>query len=101
MYMGNTTFHTSILHNVLGLSFPTQTVQPYSITFRALTLRQRETNYYDSRLSDEGPPLETLSYNIRIGSTPTFLYFDLYLYSAYAAHYVYISTIIYEYFVVD
>ena len=24
-----------------------------------------------------------------IGSTPTFLYFDLYLYSAYAAHYVY------------
>ena len=24
-----------------------------------------------------------------IGSTPTFLYFDLYLYTAYAAHYVY------------
>ena len=24
----------------------------------------------------------------RIGSTPTFLYFDLYLYSVYAAHYV-------------
>ena len=35
--------------------------------------------------------LETLDYNIRIGSTPTFLYFDLYLYSAYAAHYVYIN----------
>ena len=34
--------------------------------------------------------LETLDYTIRIGSTPTFLYFDLYLYSAYAAHYVYI-----------
>ena len=33
--------------------------------------------------------LETLDYTIRIGSTPTFLYFDLYLYSAYAAHYVY------------
>ena len=33
--------------------------------------------------------LETLNYTIRIGSTPTFLYFDLYLYSAYAAHYVY------------
>ena len=32
--------------------------------------------------------LETLDYTIRIGSTPTFLYFDLYLYSAYAAHYV-------------
>ena len=33
--------------------------------------------------------LETLDHTIRIGSTPTFLYFDLYLYSAYAAHYVY------------
>ena len=26
---------------------------------------------------------------MRIGSTPTFLYFDLYIYSAHAAHYVY------------
>ena len=34
-------------------------------------------------LSDEGPTLETLNYTIRIGSTTTFLYFDLYLYSAY------------------
>ena len=41
-------------------------------------------------LSDEGPMLETLDHTIRICSTPTFLYFDLYLYSAYAAHYVYI-----------
>ena len=40
-------------------------------------------------LSDEGPMLETLDHTIRIGSTPNFLYFDLYLYSAYAAHYVY------------
>ena len=40
-------------------------------------------------LSDEGPMLETLDYTIRIGSTQTFLYFDLYLYSAYVAHYVY------------
>ena len=40
-------------------------------------------------LSDEGPMLETLDHTIRIGSTPTFLYFDLYLYSAYAARYVY------------
>ena len=46
--------------------------------FRALALRQ-----------GEGPMLETLDYTIRIGSTPTFLYFNLYLYSAYAAHYVY------------
>ena len=37
-------------------------------------------------LSDEGPTLETLDYTIRIGSTRTFLYFDLYLYSTYAAH---------------
>ena len=37
--------------------------------------------------------LETLDYTIRIGSTPTFLYFDLYLYSAYAAHFVYIYII--------
>ena len=29
-------------------------------------------------LSDEGPMLETLDYTIHIGSTPTFLYFDLY-----------------------
>ena len=40
-------------------------------------------------MRDEGPMLETLHYTIRIGSTPTFLHFDLYLYSAYAAHYVY------------
>ena len=33
--------------------------------------------------------LETLDYTIRIGSTQTFLYFDLYLYSAYAAHFIY------------
>ena len=37
---------------------------------------------------NEGPMLETLAYAIRIGSTPTFLYIDLYLYSAHAAHYV-------------
>ena len=29
--------------------------------------------------------------DIRVGSTPTFLYFDLYLSSAYAAHYVYLT----------
>ena len=33
--------------------------------------------------------LEMLDFTIRIGITPTFLYFDLYLSSAYAAHYVY------------
>ena len=30
-------------------------------------------------LSDEGPMFETLDHTIRIGSTPTFLYFDLYI----------------------
>ena len=41
--------------------------------------------------------LETLDYTIRIGSIPTFLYFDLYLYYAYAAHFVYfiVETVIY------
>ena len=35
-------------------------------------------------LSDEGPMLETLDHTIRIGSTPTFLYFDLsYLYDCF------------------
>ena len=38
-------------------------------------------------VSDEGPTLETLDFTIRIGSTPTFLHFDLYLNTAYAAHY--------------
>ena len=37
-------------------------------------------------LSDEGPTLETLDFTIRIGSTPTFLYFDLYLYFAYTQY---------------
>ena len=44
--------------------------------------------------------LETLDYTIRIGSTPTILYFDYYLYSAYAAHYVYIYIYIYIYILV-
>ena len=38
--------------------------------------------------------LETLDYNI--GSTPTFLYFDLYFYPAYAAHYVYKNGITFQ-----
>ena len=36
--------------------------------------------------------LETLDFTIRLGCTPTFPYFDLYLYSAYAApDYVYFT----------
>ena len=53
--------------------------------FRALARRQRETWL----LFGEGPTLETLDYmyTIRIGGTLTFLYFDLYLNTVYAAHY--------------
>ena len=36
--------------------------------------------------------LETLNFMIRIDSTPTFLYFNLYLYSAYAENYVMFKT---------
>ena len=41
-------------------------------------------------LSDEGPTLE-LYYPAHIGSTPTFLYFDLSLNINYAAHYIYLA----------
>ena len=40
---------------------------------------------------DEEPKLETLDFTIHIGSTPTFLYFNLYLNTAYAGHYVYFT----------
>ena len=46
----------------------------YSASRALRTYRQNMPFFYV--LSDEGPMLE-----IRIGSTPTFLYFDLYLYS--------------------
>ena len=52
------------------------------------------SHYILQRENDEGPMLETLDHTIRIGSTPTFLYFDLYLYSAYAAHYIYVHLIL-------
>ena len=58
-----------------------------------MALRQRDLFF----LSDEGPMLKTLDYTIRIGSTPTILYFDFYLYSAYAGHYVYYIYSIYIY----
>ena len=61
----------------------------FSLHYNKTTMH---THFYFLFLSDEGPMLETLDHTIRIGSTPTFLYFDLYLYSAYAAHYVYAHT---------
>ena len=42
-------------------------------------------------LSDEGPTHKTLEFTLRFGSTPTFLYIDLYLNTACAAHCVYSS----------
>ena len=39
----------------------------------------------------EGFTFETLDFTIRIGSTPTIFYFDLYLSIAYAVHYTFIS----------
>ena len=47
----------------------------YSLTFRALALVV--WFFFSLSLSDEESTLETLDYTIRIGSTPTFLYFDL------------------------
>ena len=38
--------------------------------------------------------LETLDCTIRIGYTPSFLYFDFYFYSACAAHYVYFELLV-------
>ena len=40
-------------------------------------------------LSDDRPTLKTLDFAFYIGSTPTFLYFDFYLNTAYAAHVYY------------
>ena len=48
-------------------------------------------------LSDEGPMLETLHFTIRIGSTPTFLYFDLYLYSS-CQQTTFITTIVFAWY---
>ena len=45
-----------------------------------MALRQRETGtkgQCSKEPRNEGPMLETLDYTIRIGSTPTFLYFDV------------------------
>ena len=43
-------------------------------------------------LSYEGPTPETLDFALYIDSTPIFLYFDLYLNTAYAVHYVYLTS---------
>ena len=42
--------------------------------------------------SGEGPTFKTLDFTFHIGSTPTFLYFDLYLNTAFAAHYDFLKS---------
>ena len=44
-------------------------------------------------LFDKGRSFETLDFDFYICSTPTFLYFDLYLNNAYAAHCILCSSI--------
>ena len=43
--------------------------------FKNLFYKSTRLFIYFLFLSDEGPMLETLDYTIRIGNTPTFLYF--------------------------
>ena len=75
------------MHLLLSLS----PVGLFSVTWLSLLYKLTRFFIYFLFLSDKELTLDTLDYTIRIGSTPTFLYFDLYLYSAYAAHYVYIG----------
>ena len=63
----------------------------HSVTWLSLLYKFTRFFIYFLFLSDEGSMLETLDYTIRVGSTPTFLYFDLYLYSAYTVHHAFIS----------
>ena len=44
-------------------------------------------------LYDEGPTLGTLDFTVCIGSTPTFSFFNSYIYFTYSAHYVYLTKI--------
>ena len=55
--------------------FGFNSVNVYYRSKRSVLRRQSR----DVFLSDERPTLETLDFTIRIGSTPTFLYFDLYI----------------------
>ena len=75
------------MHLLLSLS----PVGLFSVTWLSLLYKLTRFFIYFLFLSDKELTLDTLDYTIRIGSTPTFLYFDLYLYSAYAAHSIYIG----------
>ena len=49
-----------------------------------------DLKFYFLFLFNEGSMLETLDFTIRIGSTPTVSYFDLYLYTAYIRSTLYV-----------
>ena len=72
--------HFHILIMFVGNSITQWKVFNYLATAYVTVFLWRRANARNVRL-----------YYHRIGSTPTFLYFDLYLYSAYAAHYVYVT----------
>ena len=85
--MGETHNHTSykLKENIIIVSLPASaTSSDFSTRVNFKGTNSHVFFIYSLFLSDEGPMLETLDYTIRIDSTPTFLYFDLYLYSAYA-----------------
>ena len=64
------------MHEIFGLKHVLSTFQ--ETVWSHLKNLPRSFIYF-LFLSDEGPMLEMLNYTIRIGSTPTFLYFDLYI----------------------
>ena len=54
-------------------------------------MKQKQVSVSDEgplSLSDQLPTLKTLDFNFYMRSTPTFLYFDLYFYTVYAADYI-------------
>ena len=64
---------------------PCATCPKIAVQYVAVLHRKNIGLARDTRANSvEGPTLETLDFKIRIGSTPTFSYFDLYIYSAYA-----------------
>ena len=75
------------MHLLLSLS----PVGLFSVTWLSLLYKLTRFFIYFLFLSDKELTLEMLDFTIHIDSTPTFLYFDLYLYSAYAAHSIYIG----------
>ena len=80
--------HNGIIHQQIELYKNVGVLPIWIVKFNVLSVGpSSERNIF---LSDKGPTLETLNFTIHVGSTPTFSNFDLYLNTAYAAHYIYI-----------